>query len=250
MFFAATLSPLVGFTPLYTFRLSWVADHYQYVASIGLIALATGAGTVAAQRAGSRGRNLERVVGAVVLLVLGTLMWRQTHVYENLETLWRDTLAKNPTAWIAHNNLANLLARGDTVEATHFREMLRIDPDVPEAHSNRSVALEQQGQIDEAIREYREALRIDPSYADAHFNLGNALSRQGRAAEAIAEYLLALRSGPDYPNAHFNLGNTLASQGMIDEAIVHFREALRLRPDFPAAQRNLESALRAQEQTR
>ena len=39
VYYVATLSPLLGFIMLYTFRYSFVADHYQYVASIGPIAL-------------------------------------------------------------------------------------------------------------------------------------------------------------------------------------------------------------------
>ena len=246
-FFAATLSPLLGFVPLYTFRFSWVADHYQYVASIGLIALAAGAGTVHAQRAGPRGRSLGMIACAAALIALGTLTWRQTHAYESPETLWRDTLAKNPSAWIAHNNLANLLARrGETAEAlTHFREALRLEPDIAEAHLNLGVVLERYGQMDEAIAEYREALRLNPHYPDGHFNLGNALLSRGRTAEAIAEYRQALRMQPDYPNAHFNLGNVLASQGKTAEAIAHFREALRLKPDFSEARINLRAAERS-----
>jgi Flp pilus assembly protein TadD len=249
-FFVATLSPLLGFIPLYTFRFSYVADHYQYVASIGLIALATSAGTAVSRRAGQRGRYLERVAAAAALLILGMLTWRQAHVYQNLETLWRDTLAKNPTAWIAHNNLANTLARqGQTAEAMmHFREALRFKSDIPEAHNNLGIALASQGQTTEAIAEYREALRLKPDYPDVHFNLANAFVSHGQTAEAVAEYREALRLKPDYPDAHFNLGNALAGQGQAAEAISHFREALRLRPDFPEAHNNLGNALLRQGQ--
>jgi hypothetical protein len=44
LFFVAMLSPVLGFIPLYTFLYTYVADHYQYVASLGPIALAAGAG--------------------------------------------------------------------------------------------------------------------------------------------------------------------------------------------------------------
>src|SRR6516162_9046331 len=44
-FFVATLIPVLGFIMLFTFRYTFVADHYQYLACIGPIALA-GAGIV------------------------------------------------------------------------------------------------------------------------------------------------------------------------------------------------------------
>src|SRR3989442_7077849 len=44
-FFVATLSPVLGFIMLFTYRYTFVADHYQYLACIGPIALAS-AGSV------------------------------------------------------------------------------------------------------------------------------------------------------------------------------------------------------------
>ena len=45
IFFVATLSPLLGFIPLFTFWYTYVADHYQYMASIGPIALMSAGAT-------------------------------------------------------------------------------------------------------------------------------------------------------------------------------------------------------------
>src|SRR6516165_2286682 len=61
LFFLTTLGPLLGFTMLYTFRFTFVADHYQYLACIGPIALAA-AGLA---RIGGSRRNLHWLVVAV-----------------------------------------------------------------------------------------------------------------------------------------------------------------------------------------
>jgi hypothetical protein len=93
VFFVAMLSPMLGFIPLFTFFYSFVADHYQYTASIGPIALfAAGAARLLEGREAA-GRRLVGAAGALLLLVLGALTWQQTHIYENRETLWRDTIA-------------------------------------------------------------------------------------------------------------------------------------------------------------
>jgi len=111
--FSGTLVPALGFFNVYPMLFSFVADHFQYLASIPLICLG-----VAALDAGLRwlsvrlsidGRMTVAVVGAVLLAVLGGLTWRQGHAYSGLETLWRDTITKNPTAWMAHYNLGRLL---------------------------------------------------------------------------------------------------------------------------------------------
>ena len=43
LFFAGTLFPALGFFNVYPFRYSFVADHFQYLASIGVITLVAAA---------------------------------------------------------------------------------------------------------------------------------------------------------------------------------------------------------------
>jgi hypothetical protein len=64
-----TLSPLLGFIMLYTFHYTYVADHYQYVACIGIIALTT-AGII---KALEKTPFLRPVFCGVLLLTLGLL---------------------------------------------------------------------------------------------------------------------------------------------------------------------------------
>ena len=107
-FFVATLSPVLGFIMLYTFRYTFVADHYQYLACIGPIALAS-AGLVNLADTFKNGRTLVLSAALCVVAVLATLTWRQAAMYGNIETLWRTTLARNPSCWMAHNNLGIVL---------------------------------------------------------------------------------------------------------------------------------------------
>ena len=109
------------------------------------------------------------------------LTWRQCGIYADLETLWRDTLAKNPDAWIAHNNLGIvLLDEGRIPEAVEHCEALRIKPDSAEAHYNLAPPWRKQGRMQEAIGHYEQALRLKPDYPEAHNNLGLALVQAGR----------------------------------------------------------------------
>jgi tetratricopeptide (TPR) repeat protein len=114
-----------------------VADHFQYLACIGLISVAVGTGTALANRAGAWGRSVGTSAAAVVLLLLGVGTWERVHIYRDLETFWRDTLAKNPNAWIAHNNLAAILyGQGRTDEALrHCERALVLKPDDNEIYN-------------------------------------------------------------------------------------------------------------------
>jgi tetratricopeptide (TPR) repeat protein len=232
VFFVAALSPLLGFIPLYTFRFTFVADHYQYVASIGLIALFAAA---VSNRSVIRrlGATMSCALSVPLLFTLGALTWRQAHVYRDEETLWRDTIAKNPASWMACNNLAGvLLESGRTAEAlSEAEQTLRIKPDCAEGHYNLGNVLVSVGKVDEGIEHYQHALRINPKIAAAHYRLGLAFAQQGRMPEAMDHWEQALRINPEYADVHVKLGLALAQQGRMQEAIDHWEQALRINPD-------------------
>src|SRR5271170_2288995 len=68
LFFVTTLAPILGFIMLYTFLYSFVADHYQYVASIGLMALVAAGITIALGFSGKRNPFLKPVFYGLLLL--------------------------------------------------------------------------------------------------------------------------------------------------------------------------------------
>jgi len=238
LFFVASLAPLLGFFSLYTFRYTFVADHYQYVASLGPLALVA---ALAGKwwRGQSRGAYVTIVLCAAVLLALGALTWKQGGVYRDAETLWRDTLAKNPGSFMAHSN-AGLLSfeRGDLSAAlVHQREAIRLHPGWEEYY-NMGNTVAKLGRIEEALACYRESLRQRPS-AMAYTNMGIELYGIGRRAEAFVAYREALKLKPDFFEAHYNLGLDLIKQGSFAEALPNLREAVRLAPEDPDAHQNL-----------
>ncbi len=242
LFFVATLSPVLGFIMLYTFRYTFVADHYQYMACIGPAALA-GASLTKFGR-GGRPRALGPAglacVG-LILMTLGVLTWRQARIYRSDEALWRDTLTKNPRCWLGCNNLGNdLLEKGDVDGAmAQFRTALKLEPGLAENHANIGNALYQQGQLDAAIQEYEKALALEPGLAEVHFNLANALRQNGRLGDAIAHYKQALEFKPAYAEAHSNLGYALFQTGDLPNAIDHWQKSVELQPDNAGALNNL-----------
>ncbi|HTS19728.1 MAG TPA: tetratricopeptide repeat protein [Verrucomicrobiae bacterium] len=235
--FAGTLAPALGFFDVFPFRYSYVADHFQYLACIGLIALAVGTVATVCNRSGPWGRELGAIVVAMVLLILGVSSWQQARIYRDAETVWRDTIAKNPGCWLAHNNLGNILVReGNVSDAiVHYEQALQSKPVYAEAHGNLANALYREGRIEEAIAHYEQALRSKPDYAEAHCNLGMALARQGRLTEATEHFEQAVRIKPDYATAQYNLGIALGLAGRAGEAIAHLKEAVRIKPDFAQA---------------
>ena len=85
-----------------------MADHYQYIALPGIIALAVAGGTLLARRTLGEGAG-PRVIAAGLMIVLVGLTRQQAGLYQNPRLLWQDTLGKNPACWLAHNQLGNLI---------------------------------------------------------------------------------------------------------------------------------------------
>jgi tetratricopeptide (TPR) repeat protein len=246
LIFGGTLFPVLGFLNVYPFRYSYVADHFQYLAALGIIVPAASGLTVLA------GRILPGKIGAIalpalLLAPLGFATWRQSGTYRDYETLFRETLARNPGSALVHNNLGvMLMSTGREVDAVaEFEAAVRLKPEDPDYHVNLGLALAQMpGRLMDAIAEYQTSLRSDPHLPAAHLNLGLALtSMPGRLQDAIAEYRQAIaayqtaaRSEPNVWEAHFNLGLAYAQMaGRESEAIAEYQAALRMKPDSALA---------------
>jgi tetratricopeptide (TPR) repeat protein len=231
LFFVIALGPALGFVNVYPFRFSFVADHFQYLASLGVIAFASGGlGWLAARR--SPMKTWPPLLAALLIVVsLGALTRNQSRDYADAETLYRATIARDPQSWMAHNNLAVLMLDANPGEAlAHLGAALRANPAYPEAHNNRGLALQLLERFEEAAEAHAEALRLEPTFAEAHNNRGTALQKLNRLDEAAAEYREALRLRPASLQARVNLANTLLEIGANAEAVEHYRAALGIDP--------------------
>ena len=188
IYFVVMLFPVLGFFNIYFMRYSLVADHYQYVSIISVIALVTG---IVYRYLGA---GVLRIAAVLVLMLLGSATWQQSSRYKNAITLWEDTLRKAPNCAMAHNNLGNLLQFQGKIEAavSHFYQAINKDPNFFEAYNNLGNALLLQGKADEAIFYYSRSLEINPANARTHYNLATALQSQGRSEEALAHYNRAI----------------------------------------------------------
>jgi len=244
LIFTGTLFPVLGFLNVFPFRYSYVANHFQYLASLGILV----PGVVLLAKASERlrmGKAAAAIGSALLILVLGELTWQQSRMYRDIETLYRRSIELSPASYIAHYNLGTVLteAPGRLPEAIgEFEAALKIRPDLAEAHNGLGFAFAlTPGRLDDAIEEYQQALQIRPSYAEAHNNLGNLLSRiPGRQQDAIAEYQTAIEIRPDYPEAHFNLGALLSRMpGRTLDAMAEYQAAVKAKPDYAEAHNNL-----------
>jgi tetratricopeptide (TPR) repeat protein len=241
LYFAVTLFPALGFFNVFPFRYSFVADHFQYLPSVGpLSAAAAGVvqGTGLLQERVRR--TMQPLLCCMLLSVLFLLSCKQSGMYIDAETLYRMTLIRN-NCWWAHANLGILLAKmGRTGEAmAHYQKALEINPNAERSHNNLGVLLAQWGRNNEAIAHLTRALELNPNYAEAHDNLGLLLADMGRTEEALVHYQKALELNPNKARTHYNLGLLLADMGRAEEAMAHFLKAVELNPNYGDAHYHL-----------
>jgi protein O-mannosyl-transferase len=266
-YFLLMLTPVLGFFKMAFWCYSLVADHWVYFAIPGIAALVT-AGVShlfrAKSAAGEDRRPRPKVAAAFAIVIVGILALscnRRARIYADSAALWRETVRRNPGAWIAWFNWGTALAkRGMIPEAESkfaetvrlkpeyslgrcslgglwlvqgrtdaaLRELLaavKLDPNLPDAHRNLAVLYATTGKKDEALFHFQDALRLDPFNPSTHFCFGNLLVKLGRAAEARQHFEKAIELDPNYPEARLALGHLLAGDGKADEASQHFRAA-------------------------
>jgi Tfp pilus assembly protein PilF len=244
LLFVGTLVPALGFVNVYPFRYSFVADHFQYLAMISVIAGVAAALATALDRQRLSRRWLPAVTAAVAGL-LGILTWQQSRDYVSAQVLYETTLQRNPAATMARINLALIyLERGSAAAAVaQLEEAVRLAPANDEAWVNLGIALSKSGRPADAGAAYREAIRLNPRNAGAFNNLGAILEQTGQLQEAASIYRQASQLAPGSVEAHENLGRVLLALDQAAAALPHLTAALQLRPEKAATRYLLGMAL-------
>ncbi len=240
-YFAGSLVPALGFFDIYPMLFSYVADHFQYLACMGLIAGFAALCHAGYHRFAGGSSWVKWTAAASLCLVLGILTWKQGEIYRNQETLWKDTLRKNPECWMARENLGVYYAgQGRLDDAmANYLEALRLRPNDANIHHDMGTALFRQGKYSEAEGHFYAALRLRPAFYEAQFNLGMSLFSQKQYAEAARYLQQALRLKGDESEAHHILGQALTNLGDFQGAVQHYREALALNPNSAATMNDL-----------
>jgi tetratricopeptide (TPR) repeat protein len=197
-------------------------------------------------------RAARRMSAALLLAVLGALTWQRSTVYISAEALFRDTIERNPRAWMAYQNLGMELANQNRLEeaVAAFEGALRERVDYDSAKRNLVLAHMRLGDAAaaspataaSAIAHYERVLAIEPGHFRAHYNLGTVLmDRPDRSADAIDHLEAAVRIQPDSIEARVNLGAALAAvPARSDEAIDHLEYVRQRRPDLTGVAQILE----------
>ena len=213
LWFLGTLVPVIGLIQVGD---QSMADRYAYLPSLGVFILVVWAISELTRALSYRPIGLS-LAGAAAIVACLALTRHDLANWQDSETLYRHALA------VTQNNYVACCGLG--------------------------TALDDKGQIANAITQYQAALELKPDYAIAQNCLATDLCREGRIDEGIRHYQEAIRLRPDYAECHNNFGIALARSGQIEAAISQFQEAVRLNPNDANACKNLARAFSTKSQS-
>lgn len=227
LLFVGSLLPVLGFFNVYPFLYSFVADHFQYLASIAVMA------GVAVP--------LSRVrFSWVIIPALAAMSWSQSRDYSNSDALYMKTIERNPKCWMAHNNYGGmLLDQNRFAEAEiHINRGLEINPRNVPGWITLGGLYYKQKRYQEAHDAFQKGLELRPDDWECLFNLGRMMIDLGRVEEAVAWMEKAWKANPADPRvlrnlgvAYRNLGSVLLSGNQDQQALEALDAAKKLLPD-------------------
>jgi tetratricopeptide (TPR) repeat protein len=245
LFFVGTLFPVMGFLNVYPFQYSFVADHFQHLASLGIIVPLSAAIVLGLQRVLPEQAALRTGICAALVLALSLLSARQCLMYRDASTLYEETIARNPSSWLSTLNLgAERLEQGRPQEALAlYEQTLRIKPDSADAQANLGVLLVSLGELEKGLEHLSEAVAMAPESPQNRHRYGVALLKSGRANEGAEQLFEAARLFPDSSRIQNNLGVALFTAKRLPEAAAAFQRAVKFDPTFLEAYDNLVQVL-------
>ena len=134
--------------------------------------------------------------------------------------------------------------QGDLPVAVQLIEAaIQINPQAAHYHNNLGNTYRLQGNTIEAIASYRRAIALDPANIAIQHSLANLLAESGKFEEAASLYQRVLNLEPQLAEAHYNFGNLQKRLGNLPAAIACYRRAIELKADCPEFHFNLAVAL-------
>lgn len=180
--------------------------HFLYLPSVGLF-LCAGSGVAGlADDLRSKGSALSSVSGLSLCIVLIVCMFSILSIKRNI--IWAN-------------------------EVLLFRSIVENHPENVEMRLNLGNSYMNEGDLDDALKEYRIALHLAPDSADVRNALGLAYLRMGLTQQSIEEFTLGVEYGPDRGDIYSNMAVAYARAGNYAAATEAGKTAVSLQPGDP-----------------
>ena len=243
--FTVTLFPAIGFLNVFPHRFSFVADHFQYLASIAIITMIAAVVSYIGNRYFSSPKKMRIFSLTVILLMLnfGLKTAYLSFSFKDGITLWNDTIDRNKECWVAYNNLAAEYNRRKQYDkALPFAlSAVRIKPNYDIAYVTLANTYYNLNEYENAIVNYKKAIDLFTSKKGSNpyvlyqfkklgpvcFDALGAIYLFRKEYDLSLEYFSkAIALNSDYPSVHKTMGKIYLMKGKYAEALKHFRKTL------------------------
>jgi tetratricopeptide (TPR) repeat protein len=267
LFFIGSHFPVLGFMNVYWMRFSFVADHFQYIASFSLIVIFCFIIRLLTQKFCKSFKYAETTIFVVILLALSALTWQQGKIYNSRLALFNDTIGKNPASWLSYSNRAvdytqsgrDDLAMADLDKALelnpneadalqtrgvinlkrkHFAEAfadfdrsIAIRPWRIDYWKNRCLANRVTGKFDAALADAGRIIAMDPGDVENHLLRASIYALRDESASALRDLESAMKITPDDFRIYANRGLLYYRKNLLSQSIADYDMAIRLNPD-------------------
>ncbi len=213
-FYAANILFTLPFYSVGTFELC--ADHYNYLAAIGVFYLLVSGYEAVRQALPSFSGPVEWLgrIWVAALIVLSLMQIR----------LWKDTISivSNAIDKGFHQNGKMYQARAisyandrkDLAAAMRdFDKALEINPKLPDSYKYRGGLYGVTKQYDKSVADLNKYLELEPGDGEQYYNRGLSLLNLGRVQDAIADFNKTLEINPEFASAYRARGNAYIKTG-------------------------------------
>jgi tetratricopeptide (TPR) repeat protein len=225
-----------------------IADRYLYLPLIGFCMVMSIFITDILPRILSprinRFNTLKLLIVVGLLIFYSAITVTRNNDWKDNFTLFSKTLENSPDSPIAHGGLGLAYQEQGRLEDAirEFKKTIELMPGLYKAYFSLAYAYEKQGLIDEAIHNYMKVVEINPNYVDAYYNLANLFIKRGLLTQAAGAYTKIIKLEPKDFEARNNLGVVYAMQGKLDAAIQEWEQVLKIDPKNQKAIDNIEKA--------
>ena len=242
-FFSVSIVLVLQIAPI---NESIAADHYSYLAYIGLFYLAA---VFLQWCEGKLSRpamkwTLRSVILAVII-VLSILTHDRIAVWQDSLSLWNDVISKHPNVALAYHNRGSLLWEMGKYEQAilEYNRVLKLDPSSAKGYNNRGNVKLDMKRYRAAILDYNNAIQLVASYSKAYSNRGIARYNLEEYENAFSDFNKAIELNPENAQGYYNRGNAYYKSGKFAEAIIDFSRAIKTDVRFSKAYYSMGNAL-------
>jgi tetratricopeptide (TPR) repeat protein len=231
--------PALGLLKMSYMRLTLVADHFQYISIIAVIALVVSAGFNRAMHPGW----LAVAAGAFAFITWENWPATQDNHFEQFVWIGGSGLLAlvytQPELWKAAWGTLLVAVIGCCSYMSYFQAdtyhneeslwsaTLAKNPNSWQAHNHLGAALYMRHDYKGAYPHFAAAVRLKPENPESHNNLALVLALFGQMDEAVKQYEIAVHIKDD-ASMDTNLANAYASVKRYDDAIRMYKHAIEL----------------------